>query len=125
MEPNNIIKQYIDNQQVEFQKHLDELYHIIKKSAPESEEVISYGMPAFKQNGILVYFAAHKNHLGFYPTSSGIENFREELTGYTFSKGAIQFPYDKPLPKKLIEKIVVFRIVENLQKAEMRKKSKK
>ena len=125
MEPNNIIKQYIDNQQVEFQKHLDELYHIIKKSAPESEEVISYGMPAFKQNGILVYFAAHKNHLGFYPTSSGIENFREELTGYTFSKRAIQFPYDKPLPKKLIEKIVVFRIVENLQKAEMRKKSKK
>jgi uncharacterized protein YdhG (YjbR/CyaY superfamily) len=74
-------------------------------------------MPAFKLHGNLVYFAALKNHIGFYPTPSGIEAFKEELSPYKTSKGAIQFPLDKPIPYDLIEKIVQFRVNENIAKA--------
>ena len=86
---------------------------LILKIAPKAEEIISYGMPAYKYHGILVYFAAYKNHIGFYPTSSGIKAFENELTSYKHAKGSIQFPHDKPLPDKLIEKIVQFRLKEN------------
>ena len=72
-------------------------------------------MPAFKLNRVLVYFAAHKNHIGFYPTSSGIEAFRKELSPYKVSKGAVQFPLDKPIPFDLVEKITVFRVAEDLK----------
>jgi len=74
-------------------------------------------MPPFKYNGLLVYFAAHKNHIGFYPTASGIAAFKQELSGYKSSKGAVQFPHDRPIPYDLVEKIVKFRIKENLQKS--------
>lgn len=73
-------------------------------------------MPAFTLNGILVYFAAFKNHIGFYPTSSGIEAFKHELKDYKFSKGSVQFPLDKPLPIELISRIVKFKVEENLNK---------
>ncbi len=89
---------------------------IIQAAAPEAEEKISYQMPAFAQNGILVYFAAHKNHIGFYPTSSGIRVFRKELAAYESSKGAVKFPLDRPLPLKLIGEIVKFRLAENSKK---------
>jgi uncharacterized protein YdhG (YjbR/CyaY superfamily) len=79
-------------------------------------------MPAFKFNGILVYFAGYKNHIGFYPTASGIEAFKDELSGYKSSKGAIQFPIDKPIPLDLITKIVKFRVVENLLRTKPKKK---
>ena len=95
---------------------LQKLRKVIKEAAPEARETISYGMPAFKQNGILVYFAAQKNHIGFYPTASGVSAFKKELSEYDTSKGTVRFPLDKPIPYKLIEKIVKFRVKENLSK---------
>jgi uncharacterized protein YdhG (YjbR/CyaY superfamily) len=107
---------YIQTFPLEVQKQLNEMRQVIRENAPEAEELISYSMPAYKQNGMLVWFAAHSNHVGFYPRGSGIEEFREALKGYKVSKGTIQFPLDKPLPVELIAKIVQFRIVENMQK---------
>ena len=92
---------------------LEQLRAIIKNAAPNSVELISYNMPAYKQNGVLVYFAAHKNHIGFYPTALPIKVFANELTTYKCSKGAIQFPIDKPLPSDLIAQIVKFKVEEN------------
>jgi uncharacterized protein YdhG (YjbR/CyaY superfamily) len=92
---------------------LEELRRVIRESAPEAEETVSYGMPAFKLNGILVYFAAHKNHVGFYPTSSGIKAFKKELSSFNTSKGTVQFPLDKPIPFDLVKKIVKFRVKES------------
>ena len=94
---------------------LMQLRATIQTAAPEAVEVISYGMPAYKQNGILVYFAAYKNHIGFYPTASGIEAFKPELSSFQWSKGTIQFPLDKPLPLELIAKVVSFRVEERLK----------
>jgi uncharacterized protein YdhG (YjbR/CyaY superfamily) len=73
-------------------------------------------MPAFKQNGVLVYFAAFKNHIGFFPTAQGIEAFKDKLAAYKTSKGTIQFPFDRPLPLELIEEIVRFRVKTNTSK---------
>jgi uncharacterized protein YdhG (YjbR/CyaY superfamily) len=116
------IDDYIAGFPEETQKKLQELRAVIKAAAPDAEEKISYQMPAFTQNGILVYFAAHKNHIGFYPTSSGIENFKEELSAYESSKGAIRFPLDKSIPYELVKKIVAFRLQENLDKVKKQKK---
>ncbi len=110
------IDEYIKTFPAEIQITLDKMRQTIRKAAPKAVEVISYQMPAFKLNGILVYFAAHKNHIGFYPTSSGIETFKKELSSYKSSKGAVQFPLDKPIPFDLVEKIVKFRARENLAK---------
>jgi uncharacterized protein YdhG (YjbR/CyaY superfamily) len=95
---------------------LEKMRQTIRKAAPEAIEAISYQMPAFKLNGNLVYFAAFKNHIGFYPTPSGIESFAEELSPYAKGKGSVQFPLDKPIPYDLVEKIVLFRVKENLAK---------
>lgn len=94
----------------------------IKKAAPKSEELISYNMPAFKYNGVLVYFAAYRKHIGFYPTSSGIKAFKDKISIYKNSKGAIQFPLDEKLPIGLISKIVKFRVKEDLEKSKNRSK---
>ena len=99
------------------QNQLDTLRTDLKKAAPGTTELISYNMPAYKQHGILVYFAGYKNHIGFYPTASGVREFRDDLTPYKVSKGAIQFPIDQPLPLGLITKIVKFRIKEDREKA--------
>jgi uncharacterized protein YdhG (YjbR/CyaY superfamily) len=88
----------------------------IKKAAPEAEEVISYSMPAFKYNGMLVYFATYKNHIGFYATPTGHSEFKEELSVYKQGKGSVQFPLTQPLPLDLISRIVQFRMKENLKK---------
>lgn len=104
------------------QKMLKELRATIKKAAPKAEESISYMMPAYKLNGPLVYFGAYEKHIGFYPTGSGIDAFKKEITAYKSSKGAVQFPLDKPLPLALIEKMVKFKMKENLLKAELKKK---
>jgi uncharacterized protein YdhG (YjbR/CyaY superfamily) len=111
------IDEYIATFPEDIQKILEEVRATIKTSAPEAEEKISYQMPAFALKGILVYFAAHKNHIGFYPTSSGIQAFKQELSVYEGSKGTVKFPIDKPLPLELISKIVKFRVAENLKKA--------
>lgn len=102
---------------------LSQLRSAILQAAPKAVETISYGMPAFKQNKILVYYAAGKNHIGFYPTPKPIVHFAKELTGYKTSKGAIQFPLDKPLPLALIKKIVRFRKEEDSLVAPVIKKT--
>ena len=101
---------------------LMEIRAAVKKAAPGVEEKISYQMPAFNLNGILVYFAAQTRHIGFYPTSSGVTAFKEELGEYKSSKGAIQFPYDRPLPLELITRIVKFRVRENAERIKSIKK---
>jgi uncharacterized protein YdhG (YjbR/CyaY superfamily) len=98
------------------QVKLQQLRRIVAKAAPGAEERISYRMPAFFLNGVLVYFAAFTRHIGLYPTSSGIEAFKNELTGYKSSKGAVQFPLDEPLPADLIRRMVRFRVKENTRK---------
>src|SRR3989344_1916914 len=111
----------IDQHIAEFPKETQQLLELlrmtIRKAAPKAEEVISYNMPAFKYNGMLVWFAGYKNHIGFYPSSTPIVVFKDQLKKYKTSKGAIQFPLDKPLPLALITKIVKFRIKQNLEKA--------
>jgi uncharacterized protein YdhG (YjbR/CyaY superfamily) len=113
------IDEYIKTFPADIQIILEKMRQTIRKAAPEAVEVISYHMPAFKLNGILVYFAAYKNHIGFYPTSSGIEAFKEELAAYKWSKGAVQFPLDKPIPFALVKRIVIFRVKGNSKKKGM------
>jgi uncharacterized protein YdhG (YjbR/CyaY superfamily) len=103
------------------QKILQQLRSIIKKAAPQATEVISYNMPAYKLNAILVYFAGYENHIGFYPTASGIEAFKKHFSDYKFSKGAVQFPIDKALPSALITEIVQFRVAETQEKQKAKK----
>jgi uncharacterized protein YdhG (YjbR/CyaY superfamily) len=88
----------------------------IKEIAPEAEEYIGYGMPAYKWRGALVYFAGYKQHIGFYPTGSGIAAFEHKLTNYKTSKGAIQFKLTEPLPEALIKEIVKYRVEQNGEK---------
>jgi uncharacterized protein YdhG (YjbR/CyaY superfamily) len=104
------IDEYHSLQTTEIEEKLNELRVIIKEVAKECTETISYNMPAFKLYKVLVYYAAYKNHIGFYPTSQPIIAFEEELKPYKTSKGAIQFPLDKALPKELIQRIVKFRM---------------
>jgi len=106
------VDKYIATFPLEVQEKLQQIRKTIIQVAPDAEEVISYGMPAYKQGKVLVYFAAHKSHIGFYPTSSGIQVFSKEFTDYKWSKGAVQFPYAKPLPLDLVEKITRFRVSE-------------
>ena len=101
---------------------LEEMRAVIRQAAPAAEEVISYNMPAFKQHGVLVYFAGYGKHIGFYPTGSPLQVFKDELAAYKTSKGAIQFPLDKSIPKALVKKIVRYRIAEDTEKANAKKK---
>jgi len=110
------IEEYIASFPKDVQQILEEVRAIIKKAAPGATELISYNMPAFKLNRILVYYGAHTNHIGLYPTASGIEAFKKEISAYKWAKGSVQFPFDKPMPVDLITRIVKFRVVENLQK---------
>jgi uncharacterized protein YdhG (YjbR/CyaY superfamily) len=112
------IDEYIASFPKEIQKKLQEMRAVIHNTVPEAEEAIKYQMPTFTLKGNLVHFAAFKNHIGFYPVPTGIEKFKKELSVYKTSKGAVQFPLDKPLPLDLIRKIVKFRVAENLKKAE-------
>jgi hypothetical protein len=112
----NDIDLYIEQFPAATQKQLNKLRAIIKAAAPGAVEMISYKMPAYKLNGMLVYFAGYKAHIGFYPTASGIQHFLPKIQDYKHSKGAVQFPIDKPLPKALISEIVAFRIKETNSK---------
>lgn len=95
----------------------------VRKAAPVATEAISYRIPAFKLDGMLVWFGAHANHIGFYPGASGIAAFKKELSKYKSAKGSVQFPLDEPLPLTLVTKIVKFRVKERLAKAEKKKRS--
>ena len=110
------IDDYIQSFPPNVQALLELMRRAIRKAAPEAEETISYNIPAFRQNGILVYFAAFKNHIGFYPTSSGKKAFEKELGSFKGGRGSVRFPYNKPIPFDLIERIVKYRLEENLRK---------
>jgi uncharacterized protein YdhG (YjbR/CyaY superfamily) len=110
------IDEYIAQFPEDVQQILNKIRAVIKETAPDAVEKISYQMPAFYLNGGLAWFAAYKHHIGFYPRPSGIEEFKEELSAYKGNKGTIQFPLDKPIPYDLIRKIVRYRIAENNKK---------
>ena len=110
------IDDYIARHSKEDQRLLRQMRATIRKAAPEAAEKISYGIPTFHLNRNLVHFAAFPHHIGFYPTSSGIAAFKQQLEPYKWSKGAVQFPKDEPLPLALVTKIVQFRVKENLAK---------
>jgi len=119
------IDEYISGFPKDIQLILQKIRETINKAAPKAEEVIGYNMPAFKQNNVLVYFAAFKKHIGFFPTTKPILVFKNELTGYNTSKGTIQFPLDKKIPLRLISKITKFREKEYSDKSKMKIKSKR
>jgi uncharacterized protein YdhG (YjbR/CyaY superfamily) len=121
METNRKVQENIDEYIAGFPKDtqviLEKIRKTIHEAAPGVEESISYQMPAFKLNGHLVYFGAFKKHIGFYPIPSGIEKFKTELSIYEQGKGSVQFPLDKPIPYDLIDRIVKYRVEENMKKS--------
>lgn len=108
---------YLDRFPSDAQQRLQKMRQTIKKAAPQANEKISYGIPAFALNGMLIWFAAFKNHIGFYPRTSAIAAFKKELSAYKGAKGSVQFPFEKPLPLALISRMVKFRVKENLSNA--------
>ena len=113
--PKNI-DEYVKRFPKEVQQRLHAMRGTIKKAAPTATETISYGIPAFRLDGLLVWFAAFKSHIGFYPRASGIAAFQKELSAYKWAKGSVQFPLDEPLPLALVSRMVKFRVKENLSK---------
>jgi uncharacterized protein YdhG (YjbR/CyaY superfamily) len=111
------IDEYIAGLPADVQQVLEKLRQTIREAAPQAQETINYAIPTFTLNGNLVHFAAFKKHIGFYPTPSGMEKFKNELSGYESAKGSVQFPLDQPIPYDLIGEIVRFRVAENLAKA--------
>lgn len=115
------VDDYISVFPEEIQEILQGIRTCIRTAAPNAEETISYGMPAYKLHGVLVYFAGYEKHIGFYATPSGHTQFATALSGYKQGKGSVQFPLDQPMPLKLIEEIVKFRVEENMSKAQKKK----
>ena len=111
------IDEYIATFPMNVQSILQELRQTIRDATPEAKEGISYQIPVFKLNGNLVWFAAFKNHIGFYPRVSAIEAFRDKLSAYEISKGTVKFPINGPIPFDLIKEIVRFRVKENLDRS--------
>jgi len=114
------IDEYIAGFPDDVQAILQQIRETIREAAPDAQETISYQMPTFTLKGALVHFAAFKKHIGFYPTPTGTEAFREELAAYKGGKGSIRFPLDRPIPFELISRIVAYRVEENLAKAAAR-----
>lgn len=111
------IDEYIAAFPPDVQAILQKMRETIRKAAPKAEEKINYQMPTFVLGGNLVHFAAYKTHIGFYPTPSGIEQFKDEIAKYTWAKGSVQFPLDKPIPYALVARITKFRVQEVAAKA--------
>jgi uncharacterized protein YdhG (YjbR/CyaY superfamily) len=121
--PRNI-DEYIAAFPPDVQEILEKIRLTIRKAAPDAEEAIKYQMPTFTLKGNLVHFAAFKMHVGFYPTPTGTEKFRKEVSVYQGAKGSVKFPLDKPIPFALIRRIVKFRVKENLDRAAAKRKKK-
>ena len=115
------VDEYIAQFPPQTQELLQSLRAVVRETASDASESISYQMPAYKLNGPLVYFAAFKNHIGFFPTSEGMEAFLPELAQYKTSKGTIQFPYNKPIPFELVKRVVTHRIEENTRNSSVKK----
>jgi uncharacterized protein YdhG (YjbR/CyaY superfamily) len=120
----NNIDEYIAGFPKDVQDTLQKIRGIIRKAAPDAEEAIKYQIPTFVLHGNLVHFAAFQKHIGFYPTPSGIDQFKDELSVYKSAKGSVQFPLDEPVPFDLITKIVKFRVKETREKAASRSRKK-
>jgi uncharacterized protein YdhG (YjbR/CyaY superfamily) len=118
------IDEYIAGFPAEVQRLLQALRRTIGDAAPGAEETIRYGIPTFRLKGNLVHFGAYQGHIGFYPAPRGIERFQDELAAYQGGKGTVQFPLDQPLPLDLIRRIVQFRVQDNLEKAEAKRKKR-
>lgn len=103
---------YAQRYPADVRRLLRQMRQTIKKAAPAASETISYGIPAFRQGRILVWYAAHTKHIGFYPGASGVAAFARELSAYKVAKGSVQFPFDEPLPLELVARIVTFRVNE-------------
>ena len=116
------IDDYIAGFPPNVQAILQQIRQTIQHAAPDAQETINYAIPTFTLNGNLVHFAAFENHIGFYPAPSGMEQFKQELSGYKGAKGSVQFPLDQPMPYTLITKIVKFRVKEQVEKAAKKKK---
>jgi uncharacterized protein YdhG (YjbR/CyaY superfamily) len=116
------VDEYISRYPEEVQEKLEKLRAVIQEAAPEAGEKISYQIPTFFLEGNLVHFAAYQKHIGFYPTSSGMDEFKQELSAYKGSKGSVQFPLDRPIPYELVRKIVIFRVAQNMERAKERGK---
>jgi uncharacterized protein YdhG (YjbR/CyaY superfamily) len=119
------IDEYIAGYPKDVQEILEKIRATIREAAPDAQETINYQIPTFTLKGNLVHFAGFKQHIGFYPAPSGIEKFKQELSGYASAKGSVQFPLDKPIPYDLISQITKFRVKENLEKAAAKGKKKK
>lgn len=119
------IDEYIAGFPPEIQAVLQEIRATVRRAAPDAVEAIAYQMPTFRQEGNLVHFAAYKKHIGFYPAPTGLEAFKEDLAGYKGSKGAVQFPLDRPIPYDLIRRITAYRVSENLADAQAKAEAKK
>ena len=119
------IDEYISMFPDDVQKILKQVRQTIREAAPQAQETINYQMPTFTLNGNLVHFAAFKNHIGFYPTPTGIEAFKDELSVYKGAKGSVQFPLDQPMPLSLIRRIVEYRVKENSERKPRPKTSTK
>jgi len=116
------VDKYIAQFPLDIQEKLELIRSIILRSVKDVTEDISWGMPAYKFHGVVAYFAVHTNHIGFYPTAEAIDAFKSEITKYVTSKGTVQLPLDKPIPKTLIKKIVAFKSRQNLEKFLSKKK---
>ena len=119
------VDEYIQLIPEEVRPAFEAFRYMLRKTVPEAEEGISYGMPCIKLNGILVYYACHKKHIGLYPYTTVIKAFSKKLENYVTSKGAIQFPLGKAVPEELIAEIIQFRVNENKEKALQKKKLRK
>ena len=115
------VDQYIAAFPADVKKRMQQLRKTIKAGAPNADELISYQMPGYKYFGMLVYFAAYKNHIGFYPGAGGILEFYKKLSSFKSAKGSVQFPHDRPIPYDIISKIVKFRVKQNEEKFSLKK----
>ena len=115
-------EEYLADCRVETHEPLRSIRQAIKAAAPAAEEIMSYSMPAFRQGGMLAWYAVHTHHIGFYPRASAIDAFKKELSAYKTANGSVQFPLDKPIPLELVSKMVRFRLRENQQKAQLKRK---
>jgi uncharacterized protein YdhG (YjbR/CyaY superfamily) len=115
------VDQYIAAFPADVKKRMQQLRKTIKAGAPNADELISYQMPGYKYFGMLVYFAAYKNHIGFYPGAGGLLEFYKELSSFKSAKGSVQFPHDEPIPYDIISKIVKFRVKQNEEKFSLKK----
>jgi uncharacterized protein YdhG (YjbR/CyaY superfamily) len=118
------IDEYIAGFPKDVQEILKKIRMTIREAAPDAEEAIKYQIPTFTLKGNLVHFAAFKKHIGFYPAPRGIEEFKDELSVYKGAKGSVQFPLGEPIPYDLISRIVKFRVSDNLEKAEAKRKKR-